>query len=262
MGSKRMRLLCEERRRETLKILDEQRRVTVEGLANRFQVSAVTIRSDLEHLAAEGLLVRSHGGAILPLGPQMEYPLQVKKTLHRAEKIRIGRAAAQLIQPRQTVILDSGTTTAEVARALKKTNTEGLTVITHALNIGQELVEAANISLLMIGGVLRHLSGSFVGPQAERMMSELHADHFFLAVDGFDPQAGPSTPDVLEAQLNAVMIRMAKEVTVIADATKFGRRSLSIIGDIGSIDRVITDDRVTEETVCQLRKIGIEVQIV
>jgi DeoR family transcriptional regulator of aga operon len=94
------------------------------------------------------------------------------------------------------------------------------------------------------------------------MMSELHADHFFLAVDGLDPQAGPSTPDVLEAQLNAVMIRMAKEVTVITDATKFGRRSLSIIGDIASIDRVITDDRVTEETVCQLRKIGIEVQIV
>jgi DeoR/GlpR family transcriptional regulator of sugar metabolism len=262
MRNKRLRLLSEERRRETLGLLEEQGRVTVEGLADRFQVSGVTIRSDLEHLAARGLLVRSHGGAMLPLGPQIEYPLQVKKTLHRAEKIRIGRAAAELIQPRQTLILDSGTTTAEVARAIKKTNTEALTVITHALNIGQELVDAPNISLIMIGGVLRHVAGSFVGPQAERMMSELHADHFFLAVDGLDPQAGPSTPDVLEAQLNAVMMRAAKEVTVIADATKFGRRSLSIIGDIRSIHRVITDDQVSEEIVSQLRKIGIEVLIV
>ena len=262
MRNKRVRLLCEERRRETLGLLEEQGRVTVEGLADRFQVSAVTIRSDLEHLASEGLLVRSHGGAILPLNPQTEYPLQIKKTLHRAEKIRIGRAAAQLIQPGQTLILDSGTTTAEVARAIKKTNTGALTVITHALNIGQELLDAPNISLIMIGGVLRHVAGSFVGPQAERMMSELHADHFFLAVDGIDPQAGPSTPDVLEALLNAVMMRAAKEVTVIADATKFGRRSLSIIGDIRSIHRVITDDRVNEEMVCQLRKIGIDVIIV
>ena len=262
MASTRLRLLCEERRRETLKILEEQKRVTVDDLAERFQVSAVTVRSDLEHLATDGLLVRSHGGAILPLGPQTEYPLQIKKTLHRAEKIRIGRAAAQLIQPHQTVILDSGTTTAEVARVIKQTSLEALTVITHALNIAQELLDAPNISLIMIGGVLRQVSGSFVGPQAERMMSELHADHFFLAVDGLDPEAGPSTPDVLEAQLNAVMMRMAKQVTVITDATKLGRRSLSIIGDMESVHRVITDDRVTEEMACQLRELGIEVLIV
>lgn len=262
MGSKRLRLLCEERRRETLKVLEEQRRVTVEGLADRFQVSAVTIRSDLEHLASEGLVVRSHGGAILPLGPQTDYPLQVKKTLHRAEKIRIGRAAAQLIRPGQIVILDSGTTTMEVARAIKKTNAEAITVITHALNIAQELLDAPNISVIMIGGVLRHVSGSLVGPQAERMMSELHAHHFFLAVDGFDPRVGLSTPDVLEAQLDGVMMRMASEVTVVTDATKFGRRSMSVIGDIGSVHRVITDNRVSEDMVCQIRKMGIEVLIV
>ena len=262
MASIRLRLLCEERRRETLRVLEEQKRVTVEDLAERFQVSAVTVRSDLEHLASEGLLVRSHGGAILPLGPQTEYPLQVKRTLHRAEKIRIGRAAAQLIQPRQTVILDSGTTTGELARAIKQTNFEALTVITHALNIAQELADAPNISLIMIGGVLRQVAGSFVGPQAERMMSELHADHFFLAVDGLNLEDGPSTPDVLEAQLNAVMMRMAKQVTVITDATKLGRRSLSIIGDIRSVHRVITDDRITDEVAGQLRTLGIEVLIV
>ncbi len=262
MHHKRPRLLSEERRRGILELLGEHGRVTVDSLADSFCVSAVTIRADLDELGARGLLVRSHGGAMLPLSPKQEYPLQLKKTLHHAEKVRIGRAAAQLIQPRQTVILDGGTTTAEVARVLKRTSPEALTVITHALNIALELADSPNISLIMIGGVFRHVSRSFVGPPAERMMTELHADHFFLGVDGLDLEAGPSTPDVLEAQLNAQMIRAAREVSVIADATKFGRRSLSLIGDIRSIHRVITDSRVSEEMVCRLRKMGIEVVVV
>lgn len=245
-----------------MRLLEEQGRVTVGSLVDSFRVSAVTIRGDLEELGAKGLLVRSHGGAILPLSPQQEYPLQLKKTLHHAEKVRIGRAAAQLIEPRQTVILDGGTTTAEVARALKRTGPKSLTVVTHALNIAMELADAPNISLIVIGGIFRHISRSFVGPPAERMMSDLHADHFFLAVDGLDPETGPSTPDVLEAQLNAQMIRASKEVSVVADATKFGRRSLSLIGDIRSIHRVITDSRVNEQMACQLRKLGIEVLVV
>lgn len=262
MRNNRPRLLSEERRREILSLLAEKGRVTVNGLADQFHISAVTIRSDLEELANKGLLVRSHGGGIMPLSPQQEYPLHLRKTLHHAEKVRIGRAAAQLIQPRQTVIIDGGTTAAEVARALKQTGPEALTVITHALNIAVELADSPNISLMMIGGVFRHISRSFVGPPAERMTSELHADHFFLAVDGLDPQTGPSTPDVLEAQLNALMIRAAREVSVIADATKLGRRSLSLIGDIRSIHRVITDTRTSEEMVCHLRKLGVEVVVV
>jgi DeoR family transcriptional regulator, aga operon transcriptional repressor len=262
MRIQRPRLLSEERRREILKLLEEQGRVTVNGLADQFHISAVTIRSDLEELGANGLLVRSHGGAILPLSPQREYPLQLKKSLHHAEKVRIGRAAAQLIQPRQTVIIDGGTTTAEVARAIKRTSPEALTVITHALNIALELADSPNISLIMIGGVFRHVSKSCVGPPAARMMSDLHADHFFLGVDGLDPETGPSTPDMLEAQLNAQMIQAAREVSLLADATKFGRRSLSLIGDIRSVHRVITDSRVNQEMVCQLRKLGIEVLVV
>jgi DeoR family transcriptional regulator of aga operon len=262
MRMKKPRLLSEERRREILRLLEEQGRVTVNGLTQKFRISAVSIRSDLEDLGAKGLLVRSHGGAILPLSPQQEHPLQLKKTLHHPEKVRIGCAAAQLIQPRQTVIIDGGTTTAEAVRALKRNSPEALTVITHALNIAVELADSPNISLIMIGGMFRHVSKSFAGPPAERMMRDLHADHFFLGVDGLDPQTGPSTPGLLEAQLNGQMLRAAVEVSVLADATKFGRRSLSLIGDIRSIHRVITDSRVNEEIVCQLRKMGIEVLVV
>src|SRR5215469_18894609 len=177
MRNRQPRLLCEERRREILRLLEDHGRVTVESLADSFRVSAVTIRADLEDLGVKGLLVRSHGGAIPPLSPQQEYPLQLKKTLHHAEKVRIGQAAAQLIQPRQTVIIDGGTTTAEVARSIKQNSPEALTVITHALNIAQELADSPHIALIVIGGVFRHISRSFVGPPAERMIGDLHADH-------------------------------------------------------------------------------------
>ena len=111
----------------------------------------------------------------------------------------------------------------------------------------------------MVGGLLRPVSCSFVGPQAEAMMNEFHADRLFLAVDGFDLEYGPSTPDVLEAQLNNLMIRSAKEVNVVADFSKLGRRSVSKIGPLERIHRLITDNRAAPEFKRGLRKKGIEV---
>lgn len=258
-ATKPKRLLTEERRRAVIDLLEKQGRVTVEELTRQFSVSAVTARGDLDVLSTSGALVRSHGGAVRPLNPVQDYPLKVKKSLYHAEKIRIARAATQLIQSHQTVILDSGTTCAEVAANLRRTKPMALTVITHALNIAVELADASNISLIMIGGIMRQVSSSFVGPQAEQMVRDLHADHFFLAVDGLDLEVGLTTPDILEAQLNTLMMKAAREVTVVADASKFGRRSLSVIGELPMIKRVITDDRVSEEYVEGLRKLGVEV---
>ena len=230
-------------------------------LARRFDVSPVTLRADLRQLADEGVLVRSYGGAMLPQPSHEDFPVTVKQSIHHSEKVRIGRKAAKLIRPQQTVILDSGSTSAEVARAIKKMRIEGLTIITHALNIAQEFTGYPDASVIMLGGLMRHVSGSFVGPQAERIIHELHAHHFFLGVDGIDPEIGLSTPDLLEAQLNAAMIKVAQEVTVIADASNMGRRSLSLIGGVELAKRVITDDRLSEEMGLKLRARGIEVVI-
>jgi DeoR family transcriptional regulator of aga operon len=259
MPAKLSPLLADERRREIVKILKKDGRVAVEDLVRRFRVSAVTIRADLGQLADQGIMVRSYGGAMLPQEPDQDFPLSIKKSLYHAEKVRIGRAAARIVKSHQTVILDSGTTSAEVARAIKRTNLEALTVITHALHIAQEFTDAPHISVIMIGGVMRHVSGSFVGPQAQRMIRELHADHFFLGVDGFDSDVGPSTPDLLEAQINALMMQVSHEVTVVADASKLGRRSLSVISDVTSVHRVITDDRITPETLEKMRRRGLDV---
>lgn len=242
-----------------LDLVDQDGQATVADIAKRFSISAVTARGDLDTLASIGAVVRSHGGAVRRLEAAQDYPLRTKEAIHREEKIRIGRAAAELIQPGETVILDSGTTTAEIARHLKLAKIQSVTVITNALNIAGELMDAPGISLIMIGGLLRPVSCSFVGPQAEAMMNEVHADRLFLAVDGFDLENGPSTPDVLEAQLNNVMIRSAREVNVVADFSKLGRRSVSKIGPFESIRRLITDSRATSEFTAALRKKGIEV---
>ena len=255
----RARLLTEQRRRNILDLVDQEGQVTVADMVNRFSISAVTVRSDLDALASIGAVVRSHGGAVRRLEATQDYPLRAKETLHRSEKVRIGKAAAEFIRPGETIILDSGTTTAEVARHIKKLKIQSLTVITNALNIATELVDCTDISLIMIGGLLRPVSCSFVGPQAESMMNEFHADRLFLAVDGFDLENGPSTPDLLEAQLNNVMIRSAKEVNVVADFSKLGRRSVSKIGPLERIHRLITDNRAVPEFTQGLRKKGIEV---
>ena len=262
MPAKTPLLLAEERRREIIKLLRKSGSVSVEDLVKRFRVSAVTLRADLGQLADRGLLIRSYGGAMVPLSPNDDVPLNVKRSLHHAEKVKIARAAAQLIKTRQTVILDSGTSSGEVAKAIKAASITPVTVITHALNIAHEFVDSASVSVIMLGGLMRHVSGSFVGPQAERSLRELHADHFFLGVDGLDLESGLSTPDLLEAQLNTLMMQRSQETTVIADASKFGRRSLSVIGPINGVRRIITDDRIQPDLLEKIRQTGVEVLVV
>lgn len=259
--SNNSRLLGEERRRKILQMVEKDGQVTITDLARRFKLSAVTVRADLDALSEIGSIMRSHGGAVRRNESQ-DYPLRLKATLHRSEKIRIGQAASQLVRPNETIILDSGTTTAEIARHLKEKKIRPLTVITNALNISLDLADAPGISVIVVGGLLRPVSYSLVGPQAEAMLRDLHADRLFLGVDGFDLEAGPSTPDVLEAQLNSCMLRVAKEINVVADSTKLGRQSVSRIGPTERISRLITDRRAPPEFIDALRKRGVLVTLV
>ena len=253
------RLLVDERLRRILQLLEERGRVTVRELVREFGVTTVTVRSDLDTLAGLGSLQRSHGGAVRLLETTADYPVRFKKALHQDEKTRIGQAAARLVKPGQTVILDSGSTTLAVARHLKEPPPGRFTVVTNSLDIAMDLAEMPFVSVIMVGGLLRQVSRSFVGPQAEHMMRQIHADHLFLGVDGISLDAGPSTPDVLEAHLNSLMVAAADEVTVVSDASKFGRRSLSVICPMSSVHRVITDKGISPETVQELERMGVQV---
>ena len=255
----RTRLLTEERRRAILALVDRQGSALISDLSKQFDVSAVTIRADINALCERDLLIRSHGGAFRSSDVVLDSPLEVKATRHHEEKVRIGQAAAALVKEGEIILLDSGTTTLEVSRALAARDLPGLTAITNALDIASELSADRHISVIMIGGLLRHISRSFVGPQAERMLAEMHVDHLFLGVDGLDPSIGPSTPDVLEAESNAAMIRIARQVTVVTDSSKIGRRSLCTIAPITSIHRIITDRSIRPEHQDVLASQGVEV---
>jgi len=161
------------------------------------------------------------------------------------EKRRIGIKAVELIQEGDTIILDSGTTTMEIARQLK--NFQNLTVITHALNIATELAGSKGIEIIMPGGMVRAKSFSLVGSQAEKILRDYYCDKLFLGVDGIDTSYGISTPSVSEAQLNRVMVEISRETIVVTDSSKFGKRSFAFIVPIDKVHRVITDEGVPEK---------------
>ena len=253
------RLLTEERRREILRVLGQDGRITVSEVAKRFGVSAVTARGDLDALSESGALVRSHGGGIRPLTAVPEHPLKAREAMQREEKQRIAQAAFQLIRPSQTVILCTGSTSTALANQIRNNCPANLTIITYALNIASLLADLPNLSLVMLGGMLRHPSSAFVGPHAEQMMDSLHADHCFLSTVGVDIQVGLTTLDIMEAQLNRAMMARATQVSVIADSSKFGHRSLSVIANFRSVHRLITDANAPAEDVEKLRSQGIDV---
>jgi DeoR family transcriptional regulator, aga operon transcriptional repressor len=254
-------LLIEERRRRICALVREQGRVTVGSLAMRFGTSQVTIRADLSVLESAGALVRTHGGA-LRQSEETDQPLDVKQLQHHAEKVRIGQAAAALIRDGETLILDSGTTTAEIARAIRRLDLKSINVITNALNVAALLIDVPAVRLIVPGGILRRESNSLSGPMAESALSHLQADRLYLGADGIDPEVGVMTPHLPEAELNAQMIRIARQVVVVADASKLQRRNVSLIARIEQLHMLITDRAAAAEPVEELRRRGVEVRLV
>jgi DeoR family transcriptional regulator of aga operon len=253
-------LMIEERRRRIRELLREEGRVTVEALAARFGISQVTIRADLSILESAGALTRTHGGALSL--PDADQSLDVKQLQHRAEKQRIAAAAAELIRDGETIILDSGTTTAEMARRIRTLDLKSINVITNALNIAALLIDVPSVRLIMPGGILRRESNSLSGPMAETALAALRANRLYLGADGVDPQIGVMTPHLAEAELNAKMIGISQQVVVVADSSKFARRNISLIARVEQVHILITDRAAPQDAVEQLRQRGVEVRLV
>jgi DeoR family transcriptional regulator, aga operon transcriptional repressor len=253
-------MLIEERRQHILAIAQSEGRVRVRDLSKALGISQITIRKDLDHLQAKGLLQRSHGGA-LPAQPGALFDpsLQEKEKSHHYEKERIGAAAADMVKEGQCVMLDSGTTTTAVAHALKRFS--HLTVITNAVNIAAELT-GTNFEVILTGGILRKNSFSLVGPLAEDNLAEMHADILFLGVDGFDLEIGLTTPNLLESRVNRAMVNGAAKVVAVCDSTKFDRRSLSRIVAVSGVHHVITDTGLSESVGEALQNLNVELTLV
>jgi DeoR family transcriptional regulator of aga operon len=255
------KLITEERRRQIREMVEAKGSVTVDELADSFGISKVSIRSDLRLLDSMGVLVRSRGGALV-IRDGDDLPVNIKENLHRGQKVRIAEQAVKQIVDGETIILDSGSTTAEIAKQIRGLKLNSINVITNALNIAVLLANTAHVNLIMLGGVLRNNSFSLSGPQAEKALEGLYADRLFLGVDSIDPEIGLMTPHLLEAQLNAKMIQISRKVIAVADSSKLMRRNLSVIARMDQIDMLITDKAAPTDLVELFKATGVDVVLV
>jgi DeoR family transcriptional regulator of aga operon len=229
-------------------------------LANRLEVSSVTIRKDLSDLEEKELLYRSHGSAIL-INPYInDRHVNVKEQLYMDEKRRIGARAAELITENDTIIIASGTTVHAFTRQIRVK--EHLTVISASMTASSILARDRNIDVIQLGGFVRNTSLSAVGNYAEKMLEDFSCSKLFLGVDGIDHDYGLTTTNAMEAMLNRVMMRVSQRTIVLADSSKFGRRGFSKICDTDSIDHIVTDDKIPPKTLENLTERGIEVSTV
>ncbi|ECF6065030.1 DeoR family transcriptional regulator [Salmonella enterica subsp. diarizonae] len=251
-----------ERRELIIQRLRQQGSVQVSDLSVLFGVSTVTIRNDLAFLEKQGIAVRAYGGALIcdSNTSGIEPSVEDKSSLNTALKRSIARAAVELIKPGHRVILDSGTTTYEIARLMRKhTN---VIAMTNGMNVANALLEAEGVELLMTGGHLRRQSLSFYGDQAEHSLQNYHFDMLFLGVDAIDLERGISTHNEDEARLNRRMCEVAERIIVVTDSSKFDRSSLHKIIDTQRIDMIIVDEGIPVESLEGLRKSGIDVILV
>lgn len=249
-----------ERRRKIVEQAQAAGKVMVDLLAAEFSVSTVTIRSDLNDLDRSGLLVRCRGGALASTKLTRELSVQERYKKNLPTKQRLGRAAAELIQPGESVVLDAGTTTEEVAHCL--VDYENLTLMTNGLNIASALAGSEGVDVMITGGSLRKKSMSFYGRQAEESLRHMHFDKLILGVDGFDTVAGITTYFEPEAALNRLMCEISSEIIAITDSSKFDHRGFHIIRPFAEISTLVTDSGIPDRYRNELTDAGVKLVIV
>ena len=229
-------------------------------LSTRFGVSTVTIRQDIDALSARGLVQKTYGGAVFNPESSLDSSFDQRSSLNAEAKRRIGRAAAQSIVPGQTVILDSGSTTIEIARELPE-DCE-ITVVTCALNIALEAAMRSGVTVIVCGGRLNARTLSTADQQTERQLSEIFADRLFLATYGVHFEKGLAERSFEVAETKRALIAAAREITLVCDASKFGSAGPVLISPLDVVKRVITDDAVSHEDLAKLAAAGIGVDVV
>lgn len=250
-----------ERRDYILQELKKHGSIKVKDISDRFNVSEVTTRKDLELFEKKNFLLRVRGGAIRLNNSYMndDNSITEKQKKNYREKQIIGKAAASLINENDTIILDSGTTTLEIAKNLQKF--QNLSIITNALNIAIILNEYKRFTVIIPGGYLREKSMSLVGPIAESFLKNFYCDKLFLGIDSFNLERGVSTPDLEEASMNQTMISVSKEIIAVFDSSKFNRRSFASIAPITKINTIITDSGIDPKMKTELERLEIKVII-
>ncbi len=253
------RLLAKQRQRTIISLIARDGQATVDDLARQFAVSTATIRRDLHNLQVQGIIDRLHGGAVSTTHAAPEPPLMQRGATQAEAKRRIGEAAAALVPDGATVFIASGTTPLEVARALARR--ENLTVITNALNVANRLIEESQLTVIVVGGIVRRSELSLSGHLTELMLGELRTDFVFMGAHAISFEHGISADNLAEVGTDRAILEIGARRVVVADHTKFGTFATARVVPLTEIHTIVTDDGLDPAILSQLRERNIEMMV-
>jgi DeoR/GlpR family transcriptional regulator of sugar metabolism len=238
-------MLPNQRKDKILEMLKEDGSAKVVELARIFKVTDVTIRQDLEKLESEGLIIREHGGAFLKNVADQVQSFSLANQDNLDKKAIIARKCLDFIEDGDTIILDSGSTTTEIAKLLR--GYKNLTVITNALNIAMMLGVEPNVEVIMTGGEFKPPTLSLTGQKAADFFKGLNVQKLFLATAGISLKSGLTYPSISDLVVKKAMIDAAETTYLVADSTKMGKNALASLGALSLIDYIITDAGIEEK---------------
>lgn len=252
-------MLPNQRREKILELLKEDGSAKVVDLARLFKVTEVTIRQDLEKLEAEDLIVKEHGGAYIK---NVEDQVKSFSLVHQEnldKKEVIGKKCLEFIESGDIIILDSGSTTTEIAKKIKSSGLKSLTVITNALNIALLLGTETDIEVIMTGGEFKPPTLSLTGQKAADFFKGLNVQKLFLATAGISLKSGLTYPSISDLVVKKAMIDAAETAYLVADSTKIGKSALASLGALGLIDYIITDSDINNKYLSVFKDNEVEV---
>jgi DeoR/GlpR family transcriptional regulator of sugar metabolism len=252
-------MLANQRREKILELLKEDGSAKVVKLAKIFKVSEVTVRQDLEKLEQDGFIKREHGGAFLKNVENSVKSFTILNQDNIEQKQIIGKKAAEFIESGETIILDSGSTTTEIAKNL--IGRKGITVITNALNIALILGAESGIDVIVTGGEFKPPTLSLTGQKAASFFDDIHVDKLFLATAGISLKSGLTYPSISDIVVKKAMIDAADLVYLVADSTKIGKNAFASLGALSLIDYIITDASIDQKRMQILSEHEIEIII-
>ncbi|HZJ24031.1 MAG TPA: DeoR/GlpR family DNA-binding transcription regulator [Anaerolineales bacterium] len=246
-----------ERQKQILSLLTRQQRLSVAEIVAQFAISEATARRDLESLASQGKVQRVHGGVIAVEQAPPELPILERESEQLDEKIRIARAASELVSDRETIFLGSGSTVLEVARHLR--NRRNLTVITNSLPVLNTLVGINGITVISLGGMLRDSELSFIGHITEQALMEVRADKVIMGTRGVSLEHGLTNDYLQETLTDRAILKIGRKVIIVADHTKVNRVATALLAPLDSMQTFVTDAKADKKFIQVLKKNGIEV---
>ncbi len=253
-------LYAEERRQSILELVNRTGRVTVGELGQQFGVSDVTIRSDLQILADQDFLLRTHGGAVPSTTAAAEMAFALRRQRKVREKQRIGQAGAALVANGDAIYLDSSSTSLSIAHQIK--DRQYLTVVTNSLAIIQELLDAPHIQVIVMGGTLQRETAAFVGPISQAMLDRVNIQTGFFGAHGITVDQGLTDVSPEIAAAKRPMLEHCQQAIAVVDASKWGRVGVASFAALTEMNIIITDDTAPVAHVAGARAAGVNVRIV